>query len=191
MSGVILGIIGIILFVGLALAGANYLGPRVLSANASRDSGIVLNSIQQTAIGVQVFKAKRRLNLHSTTTAIQSLIDTGTMTVFPMNPFNRNAPVNPNVAGSWPYPLLANGRIGTSGRPGWIVMAMGASSKARDACIAIERANQHLDRLEATIMETPMTFAARAPAASGGGCVRNAGGWGGVPVGDYVAYTPA
>ncbi len=49
MSNVLIGIIGVILFIGLALAGALFLGPRFQEANNSSKAAAVMQANQQVA----------------------------------------------------------------------------------------------------------------------------------------------
>ena len=49
MSNVLIGIIGVILFIGLALAGALFLGPRFQESSASSKASAMMSMLKQTA----------------------------------------------------------------------------------------------------------------------------------------------
>lgn len=191
MVAVILSVVAVALFIVLAFAGGSYFGPRVLEANATRDSTVVITSLQQTAISARALKAKRRLDIPATTTGVQTLLDARFLSSVPTNPILEGAPTNPSVAGAWPFALSVSGQLSTTARPAWIVMALGGDERARGACIAIERAFHNADRLDPATMELPIAYGSRAGISMASGCSRNGGGWGGVSVGDYIAYVRA
>lgn len=58
MSNVIIGIIGVILFIGLALAGANFLGPRFTGASADSKASIMISRVGDAAVAMGVYQAK-------------------------------------------------------------------------------------------------------------------------------------
>ena len=58
MSNVLIGIIGVILFIGLALAGALFLGPRFQQASASSQGAAVMTSLKQVADAGELWKTQ-------------------------------------------------------------------------------------------------------------------------------------
>ena len=56
MSNVLIGIIGVILFIGLALAGALFLGPRFQDATINSKASAVVTAIQQVQSAVELYK---------------------------------------------------------------------------------------------------------------------------------------
>jgi hypothetical protein len=56
MSNVLIGIIGVILFIGLALAGALFLGPRFQESTANSDAAAVMSSIKQAIDGAELWR---------------------------------------------------------------------------------------------------------------------------------------
>ena len=55
MSNVLIGIIGVILFIGLALAGALFLGPRFQESKISSSAAASVQALSQTANAVQLY----------------------------------------------------------------------------------------------------------------------------------------
>jgi type II secretory pathway pseudopilin PulG len=90
MSNVLIGIIGVILFIGLALAGALFLGPRFQEAtNASRASAMV-QSVSQIASALDL----RALNAGQSIGDVQRemlpddvLVTEGYLKSMPVNPY--------------------------------------------------------------------------------------------------------
>ena len=82
MSNVLIGIIGVILFIGLALAGALFLGPRFQeSTNNSRASASV-QAVSQVANAYNMFQVQEgRLP-----TALTDLVDQDYLKSIPANP---------------------------------------------------------------------------------------------------------
>ena len=58
MSNVLIGIIGVILFIGLALAGALILGDDFTSASASSKASSVMSQVQQVASAISMYNLK-------------------------------------------------------------------------------------------------------------------------------------
>jgi hypothetical protein len=61
MSNVIIGIIGVILFVGLALAGATYFGPRVTQSTSQAQAGRVMSELVEISNAVKVRDQERQM----------------------------------------------------------------------------------------------------------------------------------
>lgn len=57
MSNVLIGIIGVILFIGLALAGALFLGPQFTTATYDTQAARVVSSIQQVTSALNMYRA--------------------------------------------------------------------------------------------------------------------------------------
>jgi hypothetical protein len=58
MSNVLIGIIGVILFIGLALAGALFLGPRFQDATLNSKASAVMTGVKQIADAVELKKVQ-------------------------------------------------------------------------------------------------------------------------------------
>lgn len=140
MSNVLIGIIGIILFIGLALAGALFLGPRFQEAAANSDAAAATSTIQQ----IQSAYALR---------SVETGVDRYVMGVVDnIDPdYMKSQPINPTKAGrsnpsSYIYvPHINNdilndlgdeGRT-TSGR--YVMMAIGTDAHAKAVCASMNR----------------------------------------------------
>ena len=58
MSSVIIGVIGVILFIGLAIAGASHLGPRFTSASRDAKTTALVSAVQQVSQGLEMYRLK-------------------------------------------------------------------------------------------------------------------------------------
>lgn len=182
MSNVIIGIIGVVLFIMLAIAGSLYLGSGLLDAQSSRKATIVLTSGRQMATAVQLYQTRRREIVPNSLDVGNGLITARML---------KSIPTNPVVPANAPFTSDINGSL-TSARPGWILMYMGQSKEARNVCLEIERAAGNRDRLDEATMETTIIFLSRARPGRIG-CHRNQGffgGNGGASAGEYLAYIP-
>lgn len=88
MSNVLIGIIGVILFIGLALAGALILGDDFKSASNSTQAAATISQIQQTVSAIEMWRLKTG----------QSLVMNGT-TAFLTPRFLKTPAVNPTGPG--------------------------------------------------------------------------------------------
>lgn len=163
MSNVIIGIIGVILFIGLAVAGATILGRDFMTASASTDAATVSSHLQQFAQGVQVLKVRRGVILPGTTSS-----NLGNVLV--TNKALEEVPVNPVFASPY-YGADINGGA-TTGELRIVFTSLGTSRQARDTCYAIEEAAGNANPVP--IIDTPVGFIARSQAAPRLGCMNDA-----------------
>ncbi len=170
MSNVIIGIIGVILFIGLAIAGSVYLGDGVLDARASTRAATVVGGIQQVAAGVKIYQTRNRALMPNTGDTSAFLINARVL---------KMAPVNPLMPSNAPYTTDAVG-VRNSSRVAWVIMDLGQSEEALRACGEIERSFGNKDRL--AVLTTPLAFTSRANGQRRGGCHRN------MPSNNYVSY---
>lgn len=194
MSNVLMGLIGVVLFVGLALASVTYLGPRILGASANRNAQLVLGSLQQTSAAIRLYRLRTRTVVPDTTQFVDRLTAAGVLKSAPPNPHLSAAPSSSTIAGAWPYPVYTAG-IGddavlsnAASNHTYLVMALGSSRSAQATCIEIQRTLGSDALLSASLMSVSDTFANRRAAAPLGGCFRLSAGISGISAGDYVAY---
>ena len=126
MSNVLIGIIGVILFIGLALAGALFLGPRFQeSANNSRGAAAV-QAVQQVSNAVHMFQLNEGLDF--TTTSFADLLSKGYLKT------------QPSSAAGTLYLVAADGCVGcTTGKAVGAVIAMSGDDKSKRTCVAVAR----------------------------------------------------
>jgi hypothetical protein len=67
MSNVLIGIIGVILFIGLALAGALILGDDFKTANAGSKAAAITSTLQQVSQAANMYQLKRGVVIPSST----------------------------------------------------------------------------------------------------------------------------
>ena len=183
MSNVLIGIIGVIFFIGLALAGASYVGALVTDGTTQRNSAQIVMSLQQTASAVKIYNVRNRRWVPNAFTAVDTMITANIM---------KSRPTNPTLPGGYPMVVDINGQL-TTNRPSYVIMYLGQSESARDACIEVELQNGNTDRTDPLVMQQQIGFLARANTTRGG-CARMDGGFGVLPnggtTGDYMAWTP-
>jgi hypothetical protein len=129
VSNVLIGIIGVILFIGLALAGALILGDDFKSSNSSSRAAAISSTMQQAANAAAMYQLKtgQTLTASSTTNAGTFLVPR----------FLKTAPINPYTGG--PLQMIDTGGASTSG--GQAVMwysNIGTDDVAKSICRAIE-----------------------------------------------------
>ena len=175
MSNVLIGIIGVILFIGLALAGATILGADFMTAGASAQAAIVSSHMNQIAQGVQTLQARRGITLPASTAGNigSTLVSYRAL---------EEIPVNPIVPGS-SY-VAANAQGGNDGTQMRLIYTdLGDSRIARDTCFAIEE--QAGNPNPAGVVDVSTKFDVRATQAPRLGCMMD------YYINDhYVAYIP-
>jgi hypothetical protein len=140
MSNVLIGIIGVILFIGLALAGALFLGPRFQEAAANSDAAAATSTIQQIQSAYALKSVETGVDRY-----VMGVVDN-------MDPdYMKSQPINPTKAGrsnpsSYIYVPHINNDIlndlGDEGRPTsgrYVMMAIGTDTHARAVCEAMNR----------------------------------------------------
>lgn len=129
MSNVLIGIIGVILFIGLALAGALFLGPRFQEATSASKASSTIQAVQQTTNALRMFELQEGRNLSAANyiTNMQTLITAGYLTAAPANGVNAGGIITVNAQG------------GGSGTTDHVYTSLGDGTTARSVCAAIER----------------------------------------------------
>ncbi len=139
MSNVLIGVIGVILFIGLALAGALFLGDQFGSAASKSDASIIMGQLAQMTQAVEMYRLK------SGTGAVTcQTVD------FLVPRFLRNVPVSPTLKASatrnsYMYKPQLNNDLVTDATPQqaaghpalYITTNLGADDRAAKACQAI------------------------------------------------------
>lgn len=137
MSNVLIGIIGVILFIGLALAGALILGDDFRSSKASSGAAAVMGQLQQVAAGVNMYQLKtgRTMMANDYLTNVDALVPR----------FLKVAPRNPIA--NQPYFTVDNEGFGRAVRVHHLQTRLGlpASVEAKAVCREIEQQNGAAD----------------------------------------------
>lgn len=173
MSNVLIGIIGVILFIGLALAGALILGDDFKSSNAESKAAAISSMMQQSAQAVNMYQLKTGQVLSSAHAgSFATVIGPRFIKTSPTNPLNGNAfLVNNQGGGHDATPAVQ------------IYTSLGNDASAKAVCKAIEAMAGSTDP-EAAVQ--PTSYRDRTTANKRFGCVNNEG----YPGGMYQAYIP-
>lgn len=128
MSAVLIGIIGVILFIGLALAGALFLGPRFQEASISSKAATLMTQVSQVADAANLYALNSGMPYPATTFTAASDLVPGYM---------RSVPVNPIDPAS-PYATVT--RTGMrAGDSFYVIATMPSGDAAERICQAIDR----------------------------------------------------
>lgn len=129
MSNVLIGIIGVILFIGLALAGALFLGPRFQQSSNSSKAAAVSSLMQQTANAVSMYEMDGAKLPSSTTDKVGSvLVASGHLKALPKSPMKYGEITAVNSGGGV-----------DSGPATFLYVNLGTDEVAKQVCLEIER----------------------------------------------------
>jgi hypothetical protein len=149
VSNVLIGIIGVILFIGLALAGALFLGDRFSQSSASSEAASVMAVVQQVSNAVEL----KRLETGS------QIIRNGTIASLQPeflkpgigNP-SKVGVANPNSYLHIPHfnndALNDAGDEGGTGTARYLMMSIGSDTRAKTVCQAIAKQITGSDELK-------------------------------------------
>ena len=131
MSNVLIGIIGVILFIGLALAGALFLGPRFQEATNNSKASAVVQALQQVSAATNLYSLDKGAPMSTSEhdTLATTLATAGYLKTAIVNPMNGN-----------PIPIvLKSGSRNPIGPGEFLYTNIGSDATARAVCISIER----------------------------------------------------
>jgi len=123
MSNVLIGIIGVILFIGLALAGALFLGPRFQESTNNSKASAAVQMTMQTAAAANLYRLQEGRDTVSTYDVASLLVAKGYM-----------KSVSDKVR-----LIDVNAQSGSGQAATTALYDLGADDGARDVCKAIER----------------------------------------------------
>jgi hypothetical protein len=111
VSNVLIGIIGVILFIGLALAGALFLGPRFQEASINSDAAIAMQGLQQLADAASLYESSTGLKLRDGDQDI--LLSEGYLKGLPRNPVNESGSYGTSfvLSYNWETPPVARPEV--------------------------------------------------------------------------------
>ena len=175
MSNVLIGIIGVILFIGLALAGALFLGPRFQESVIASRASAWTQGQAQIAQAVNMKRVVEGLPVQADATTMEQmkalLVDTGYMKSIPVNP-----------VGVERYYVLRGPTGGFGGQATYVMNGFFLGSKDDERlCVEIARRAGILTPADGSV---PVLTA---PVGQFG-CFRNESGYAGEGLGIY-AYT--
>ncbi len=178
MSNVLIGIIGVILFIGLALAGALFLGPRFQEATINSKTAAIEQSLSQIVQAANLYRVQEGKDLLASNyaTNVQTLRDTGYLKTVVGSPLNGSTVLTVDASGGGAAVPIHHIYVG---------LGPDGDKVSRAICMQIERQFGSPDPEAA--MEPVTTYAgwgARIAARKGPGCMNYALGAG------YSAYMP-
>ena len=158
MSNVLIGIIGVILFIGLALAGALILGSDFTSASSSSKAAATVSTLQQVQSAIEMYRLKtgvREIRTQDTSFLVPRFLKTTAMSMFGAQ--NSGVPY-------WSYVFLNNDiddNLDNEGKghvAGWaqIIIGPAVDQRARDVCLAIEEGQGRSTIIDTRYPTTPI-----------------------------------
>jgi hypothetical protein len=129
MSNVLIGIIGVILFIGLALAGALILGDDFKTASSSSKAAAMSSVLQQTAAAASMYEVKTGRPVTASTTNSNG--------EFLVPRFLKAKPVSP-VGGGEILVVDQDGNAYSNAKGQFFFANIGTDAQAKDVCRAIE-----------------------------------------------------
>lgn len=132
MSNVLLGIVGVILFIGLALAGAFYLGQEFQKASYQSRAMALAQMSSQISAAVSLFEAEAGIEMAARTSTM-NLRTGGYLRTLPLNPYIGD--------GGYPFRILYSGDITSAGAglADVVFVSMGPSEDALQVCRSLNR----------------------------------------------------
>ena len=130
MSNVLIGIIGVILFIGLALAGALFLGPRFQESTNVSKAAAVVQALKQTADASAMYGVQEGKDLLASQSG-------SNMALLVSSGYLRSPIVNP-VNGQQIFTVDPNGNS-SAVKADHVYTYLGSDDVARSICIQIER----------------------------------------------------
>lgn len=126
MSNVLIGIIGVILFIGLALAGALFLGERFAQTRNTSVGAATVQAVDQVSNGI---------NLYNTENGMPMVAGTAPTALTPG--YLKSVPTNPTGTGGTASVILTSDGLASGGPGRLVVMKLGGATL--DVCKAITR----------------------------------------------------
>ena len=182
MVNVLIGIIGVILFIGLALAGAGFLGPKFTEAMVKSKAMAVSQLTSQITMALTMHRGDEQVPLVARTSLV-SLVPKGYLKDVPMNPFMGE--------GGYPFRALYSGAVERGDFYADVVfVSMGNGNEMMLVCEAINRQSPG-GVAEVPQMPLEMGTDIRSMLRGTTGCfqVHAAGIYGEANPGDYVVYS--
>lgn len=166
MSNVLIGVIGVILFIGLALAGALFLGPQFQSATTDSTVSSISQALSQTSHALELYNAQEEI---------------------PITVGGLNTTVTAGYLKSRPYTSLIRGEAGSVGVGIPIKYVVVIANSTLNPTIASDKTCQSLAKKVGMSGAEQLVEAADAPAGLMG-CCKSTTAWGSQPAGSYIYF---
>lgn len=129
MSNVLIGIIGVILFIGLAMAGALFLGDRFRSSSNDSKGAALVQQLQQASSAASMYAADSGVAVPS-----------GELSASPLlGDYLKHAPINPSSGGGPAFLYDAAGQWSGAAASAYIGMVLKNGTNDRQICEAVQR----------------------------------------------------
>ena len=130
MSNVLIGIIGVILFIGLALAGALFLGPRFQESSNSSKAAVLASQLQQVSDAAKIYEINTGEDLTNLAfnTNVTALLIPSYLKTMPANPVISNRYWAADANGSGPATPIR-----------FFYTPLGTGDAAREICVTTFR----------------------------------------------------
>jgi hypothetical protein len=132
MSNVLIGIIGVILFIGLALAGALFLGPRFQESTNNSKASAAIQAVAQVAHAANMSEVNEGRPLNANETISANLVN---------KHYLKSMPANPTAApgSGMPFFVDVNAVGNGSGKVAAVIMRLADADTAKAICEAARR----------------------------------------------------
>lgn len=180
LSNLLIGIIGVALFIGIAMGAAIFMGPKFDDAQTNAQASDVVQAVAAVAGAVSSYRLATGYGVGPALSSPQALVDGG---------YLRSVPLNSALPGRPPQIVDAAGSDASGGgspatfSPRYVVMSLGG---AQDLCTIVERKVGGIaGDASVSAQARPMSNAPNRQA----GCFRTSSASGGIAAGDYVVYS--
>lgn len=183
MSNLILAILGVALFTGILLYGANLMGPKIEEGRVGAAAAQAYSEMALAASAINRYRLAREVSMGAGAGDIQTYVVDGYLDRVPVNPvLTSDAAQLTNAAGKTVADVTSAGGDVTTFMPRYVMLSL-----ADDQLMCTWFARQ-----VASVGTGVTVSASNATLASGlvrqAGCFRTSEATGNVAVGDYVAY---
>jgi hypothetical protein len=172
MSNVLIGIIGVVLFIGLALAGAMFLGPRFQEATTNSKASAMMTAISQASHAANLYRLETGNdvpgNAVGDAAASAALVTPG---------YLKSVPVTNEYGVGF---RAMDGAVAPT-KPTLTVNGIADSVEGRRLCAAIAKQSGLVLDADGNAPSTDVPTGTQ-------GCFRIKNSWGGLPVGFMIAY---
>ena len=182
MVNVLIGIIGVILFIGLALAGAAFLGPKFTDAMVNSKAMAVSQLTNQVTMA---------LTMHRGDEQVPVVAKTSLVTLVPKG-YLKDVPVNPFIGeGGYPFRVLYSGAVESPDYYADVVfVSLGGGNENMMVCEAINRQGPaKSDDIPQMPVESGTDIRSMLNSTTGCFQVHALGIYGEANPGDYVVYS--
>jgi len=180
VSNLIIAIIGVALFVGIALGGALFLGPRFQDAQDNSTASAFVGAVSEVAAAANSYRGATEYAGGLDLATPSTLVSNGYMKTLPSDPLARSGPQMDLVDAQGVDAAAASDKASWS--PRFVVWSLG---DRRDLCTMIQR---KLGTISTSAEVSDAQVATSAGAGKAAGCFRTSSRSSNVASGDYVAY---